>query len=933
MTETLNLDDGPTSLVIDNCLFQGHMLHASTTNVMIRNSNFQDCYVSFDESTKAVLENINAYNSQFLFTSNSTIIVKDSKFTGSLLSQSTIEVAASNITFSGKLAFSNNSAIYGGVIFLYFSNLIISPNAASLFFYNNSALNSGGVISMYSSHFYIGTNANLTFINNSAYNKGGAIYIEPGIKPLLFNAGISNDYFSYNIHVDCFFEAMIQNQVQKCNKHSSLIITFSNNLATNGGDDVYGGSVHICNHTFPFLLGCKLAITYSSNSSVSSDPLRVCVCNSYGIPQCEDDEYIFMHREVYPGESLTLSSVIVGYDYGPTTGVIYANLLPTVQSFIPILDSNSRNGHVISNNKRCTDLSFTLLTNHVPKKSNVTMYITAMRMDTQTVDQYSLSPTAICNKAHVLSDCKHVTPVFLNITVRQCPQGFALFNQSCDCYLRNVLFSSCGIISGVGYFMWNRTAWVSTYNAGILHNIHCPFDYCTLLTNTPYDLQDDPDSQCAFNRAGRLCGGCKENYSLAIGSSHCIHCPNYNNLALLIFFAAAGILLVFFISALNLTVTQGLINGLIFYANIVWTYQSLFFLHEKKSNAVLMLLKIFKAWINLDFGIETCFINGLTAFSKTWLQFVFPFYILTISGLIIMAMKHSIRLTMLLGDKAVPVLDTLLLLSYMKLLRVVIASLEFSTISKYPQELTLLVWSIDGNLDYFGPKHISLFIVGLATLLFLWLPYTLLLFGMQWLRRISNFRLLRWIVRFHPVFDAYFAPLKHKHHYWFGVLLIARGILLVTFVSSFDIPQNINFLLLLFCAIVLLYYMIIAHPYKNSKILILQSSFFANLALLSGFFLFIDQQGDDVQPTRQAVAVGLSTGIAFLQFCGIIVHAVITITYKRCRKLIAGCCKHDNDMEDIHSDFTDSYRRDPVVNIDEVRPLLLVSDEPAKQKH
>ena len=125
---------------------------------------------------------------------------------------------------------------------------------------------------------------------------------------------------------------------------------------------------------------------------------------------------------------------------------------------------------------------------------------------------------------------------------------------------------------------------------------------------------------------------------------------------------------------------------------------------------------------------------------------------------------------------------------------------------------------------------------------------------MQWLRRISHFRLLKWIMRFHPVFDAYFAPLKHKHHYWFGMLLLVRGILLVTFASSLAIPQNINPMLLLFCAIVLLYYMIIAHPYRSSKRLIF---LFANLALLSGFFLFIDKQGDDVQPTRQAIAIGL----------------------------------------------------------------------------
>ena len=84
-------------------------------------------------------------------------------------------------------------------------------------------------------------------------------------------------------------------------------------------------------------------------------------------------------------------------------------------------------------------------------------------------------------------------------------------------------------------------------------------------------LQKDRDAQCAFNHAGRLCGGCKENYSLALGSSHYICCPNNNYLALLIWFAAAGFLLVFFIAAFNLTATQRR-KGLIFYANIIWAY-------------------------------------------------------------------------------------------------------------------------------------------------------------------------------------------------------------------------------------------------------------------------------------------------------------------------------------------------------------------------
>ena len=83
----------------------------------------------------------------------------------------------------------------------------------------------------------------------------------------------------------------------------------------------------------------------------------------------------------------------------------------------------------------------------------------------------------------------------------------------------------------------------------------------------------------------------------------------------------------FFISILNLTVTQGMINGLIFYANIVWTSQNILLPLHEINNAAIVFLRPFLAWINLDFGIETCFISGLTALVKTWLQFLFPVYI------------------------------------------------------------------------------------------------------------------------------------------------------------------------------------------------------------------------------------------------------------------------------------------------------------------
>ena len=94
-----------------------------------------------------------------------------------------------------------------------------------------------------------------------------------------------------------------------------------------------------------------------------------------------------------------------------------------------------------------------------------------------------------------------------------------------------------------------------------------PLDYCKICGKI-INLDRDPNAQCANNHAGISCGGCETNYSLAIGSSRCI---------VYVLYIAAGFLLVIFILALNLTVTEGLINGLILYANTLWTFKDVLF--------------------------------------------------------------------------------------------------------------------------------------------------------------------------------------------------------------------------------------------------------------------------------------------------------------------------------------------------------------------
>ena len=166
---------------------------------------------------------------------------------------------------------------------------------------------------------------------------------------------------------------------------------------------------------------------------------------------------------------------------------------------------------------------------------------------------------------------------------------------------------------------------------------------------------NDTDLQCAYNRSGLLCGHCKEGYSLILGSHQCRKCTN-SHLALLIPFALMGVVLVFLLLVCKLTVLTGTLSGLLFYANIVGPNHTIF-LPVESTNA----FSIFIAWLNLDFGIETCFYNQLDTYSKTWLQFVFPVYIWVLVGLIIVVSHFSHRFANLLGNNPVSVLATLIL--------------------------------------------------------------------------------------------------------------------------------------------------------------------------------------------------------------------------------------------------------------------------------
>ena len=652
---------------------------------------------------------------------------------------------------------------------------------------------------------------------------------------------------------------------------SQTRFTFVNNSAEKGGDILYGGQVAFSlSGKWNCLDSFKNISTISQNglSLISSDPLRVCLCNGTGQPDCLDVADP-TPCTVYPGQTISISAVVVGQDFGTVAGSAYAQFLQRGNP--PQLKSGQEVQGVTQHN--CKNLYYTIFSQSEVYKAVLVLtahdhYVSKFLDATQDIDTFDYKLEYY--HAHAMERLLYSSnPVYVNISFLRCPPGFNLTANSpfkCDC--DGLLQQMDGIQCHIQDQTIGRSGllWVGVIqddngtNGTIAASEYCPLDYCNAEESNV--TLSEPDSQCNYNHSGTLCGGCQPGLTLALGSAKCLQCSN-KYLSLLIPLTLAGPVLVLFIKLFDLTISQGTLNGLTFYASVVKANEYIIFPGGHTNP-----LTVFIAWLNLDLGVETCLFQGLTAYSKTWLQFVFPFYIWSIAGLIIILARYSDRVAKVMGNNSVPVLATLFLLSYVKLLRTIITALSYTMV--YTSHGPKAVWTADGNVDYLGPQHAPLFATAVAVLLFLWLPYTLLLFLGQWLH-MCNFQLVdRMLMKIKPFLDAHYGPLKSKHHYWFGILLIVRATILL--ISALT-PANRSSVVVLCISAVAAVLTHFGHlVYRSLAVAMFDITFFMNLALLTGAYSFITTAGGDL-----AASVYTLIGIAFLQFIGLVLFKVFSI--------------------------------------------------------
>jgi hypothetical protein len=473
------------------------------------------------------------------------------------------------------------------------SNIILAHNITIV---NNTGSSGGGILLCQNAVMYLKAYTNVTIAYNNAYHTGGGICIETDYlesKPICF----------FQVGHDPLFDSKLTKTIN---------ITLHNNHAGFAGDNIFGGSIDYC-----YMIDSprhkantstemyKALFTVPSNnyslSSVTSPPRYVCSCQNDRPVNCGKKSPRHTRLHLFPGESFPIKVALVGQHQGTVPGTVLATLKHNSSRF----EGNNQLSIQGINNTKCKVLQYTIYTRY----------------------SYEVLELGVQQFGYIseFSQSHQYNPYSIYITIKECPLGFTQTSGNgscCDC--DNLLRQlddrvTCSIKNqNIQRVPPTWIGYVPSIDGSITVAYHeyCPFDYCKntvvniLVTNETLSQ----DVQCAYNRTGVMCGSCSTGLSVIMGSSECHYCSHYW-LLLNIPIAILGVLLVFLLTVLNITIAEGTLSGLIFYCNVVWNNYSVFF-PGRNIKFFTVMLKMFLSLINLDNNFSLCLFDGMDAYSK-----------------------------------------------------------------------------------------------------------------------------------------------------------------------------------------------------------------------------------------------------------------------------------------------------------------------------
>ena len=761
----------------------------------------------------------------------------------------------SALKIDGDIVFLNNTAKYGGALRLLDTVLYINTNTVALL-KNNYAVMNGGAIK-------------LEFAVTNIQSQDICPIQFVGLPPKsitdknfrnvrkIMNISI---LFQENYVGNAFLESIFANVFYVCSWYPDTSVQTRSIGPNSEIENGYRDAVY--RRAFNYLKA-RVNNTESLNDSIS-DHLNIlaivpCICDennnySHYVAKCLKNEPIDLSHKVIPGRpfviSVTSLDTVGSVGYSTTIESIAYRDISTGEKFILNEDQIIRDFSV--GNNRCIELNFTI--------------------------HFHTNTTSLLSTTKGNLTLSIAVPRFITIQfnfVEKCPIGFMLNNTGtpgkyaciCNEFLTEVSnHFSCDPITGLIRPTRDRS-WLGVDNDDIQYIESCSPTLCDYDKNDVklnLSAENSSDILCVNNHIGRGCGDCENGYSRVFGSDSCKKCSNAW-LATILLYAIIGIILIVILILLKLTVTVGLISGLVFFCNAMSINEKIFF---NENISQFSFVRLFISVFNLDLGFELCFYDGMNQVVKTGLQYLFPIYLWPLIVAMVYLSRWSHCFQVRVSRTSVPTFATLILLSYVKLLRTAISVFSIVDI-KSSVNVTIRTWRPDPSVNYLEGGHIILFAIAVLFLLFIF-PFAIS-FAYPKILHYKKFSFL------YPFFDSFVAPYKEKYRFWFGMRAL---VLIYLAIMETIIFADIEALLLSSITVVGTFSIFQAYirPFKDNFINIMDLAFTGNFLLLSSIVLYLNPTVNGYKDSD--IVVNVLGIVAFLMFCVVIVYHIHFVSKK-----------------------------------------------------
>lgn len=701
-------------------------------------------------------------------------------------------------------------------------------------FMNNSGTFGGAMRLLSASYLVVHNNSNTKFINNSARVQGGAIFYSLGENVAFYTPF---DCFLYFEYIDILCDYSTCPSLQDLTFHMSFV----NNDATAEGGMIYGSTLSTC----PWRISL---LNYVANDTTAADMTGIDILTM--LPA-------FFTFDPTPNNTGIVSTV-------PFSVYMESNFTQDNQPLVRsapgekvYLDLSAQDGFkrlrsaVVSSTDNSSDITSELGVRNV--------WFVRPENHTFGAPFTVFGPEGSSASAKIYSTSSFAELSFL-ISIQPCGFGFTYFNdnKSCGCIPElSELHVECLVQTlelSVPSGLWAGPLFD---NKDIPLISNCYYDYCR--PGVAKFKADNIDYQChpGYNRTGLACGSCQPNTSAVLGTSRCLsQCSNLGLLwipAMLV----AGILLVVIISFFGITITEGYINGFIFYCNCL-NYFSVYLSTQNYLDVILIPV----AFVNLNLGIESCFFNGMSSLVRIVLRLLFPIYLFIIMGVIILLARYF-TIFVRLKFSPTQTFATLLLLCYTNITATCIELLAVNVFTSAYGNVTYYGWSLEPAVQYGQGWHGLTVFIAVTLIIVYVLPFPLLLLFPHLLFRI------RFVHKFMPLLDALWAPFRPNRRFWLGFRALLR---IVPFCLASYVYYPVNMFLLVIFACFVLFAQERLNPFEGLVRNGIDSFFLVSLILLASnnifFTTFKEYENDEryfpVQYTIITYILLISAYIAFL---------------------------------------------------------------------